>query len=209
MARGVWWGPARVATVLVGCVMPMLTIGLVHAGLPGPPPIPGVTQPIHLFFEPPSVTTVPVPVDPNGCAFDLSYDNTQVAPPSTIYRGQTACGSGVYAPTIHGQARLSNSAGTVVSVAPEFAERGDGPYTSQGSYAAAALGGVPPTLTGPGATPGMDYTITFDTDLTLVYPQYWGNAPSGCWLSGQTAHCEVTTTYTYIPGTQGGFVPAN
>jgi hypothetical protein len=197
-----------VAAVLIGCALPMLTVGLVHAGLPSPPPIPGVTQPIHMLIEPPSVTTVSVPVDPDGCAVDTSYDNTQAAPPGSIYRGQTACGSGVYAPILVGQARLSDVFGNVVSTAPQFGARGNGPYTSQGDYLAVPTTGVPTTISGAGAVPGMDYTITFNTDITLVWPQYWGPAPDGCWITGQTMHCVATTTYTYLPGTQGGFVPA-
>lgn len=209
MARGVWVGPARVAAALVGCALPMLTIGLVHAGLPSPPPIPGVTQPVHLLFVPPSLTTVAVPVDPNGCDMDVSFDNTQAAPPGTIYRGETACGNGIFAPILDGHATLSDTMGNVVSTAPEFSERGQGPYTSQGDYLAVSTDGLPSTLPSAGAVPGMDYTITYYADLTLVYPQTWGATPDGCTLGGQTAHCVVSATYTYLPGTQGGFVPAS
>ena len=209
MARGLWRGPARVAAAIVGGVLPVLTVGMVHADLPGLPPLPPLpfaNQPITLVVEPPSVTQVPAAVDPEGCAADLSYDNTQVSPLGSIYRGQGVCGSGIYAPILRGQATLSDVFGNQVSAAAAFAARGNGPYTSQGDDLAQAPGTVPPSVSGGGAVPGLEYTITFDFNITLVWPQYWASVPQGCVVRGETVLCTATTTYSYIPGTKGGFV---
>jgi hypothetical protein len=215
MSRAPWCAPLRFAAVVAGVVLPMFTIGMVHAdppgGLPNPPiaglPQPG--QPITLVVEPPSLWIVAVPVDPNGCAIDMSYDNTQATPPGTVFRGQTACGSQIYAPIIRGSATLTDVFGNVVATAPQFAGRGGGPYTSEGSYVVSPTGISSPSTYGAGPVPGLDYTITYTTSITLVGGQYWAPPPSGCSLTGgQTMTCTAQITYDYIPGTKGGITPA-
>jgi hypothetical protein len=217
MARAPWQAPLRLAAVVAGVVMPMFTVGMVHANLPGGlpdppnPPIAGLPQPgqpITLIVAPPSLWISSVPVNPNGCAIDMSYDNTQASPPGTIFRGQSACGSQVYEPIIRGRASLIDVFGNEVADGPHFAARGDGPDTSQGSYLASTGGGIPaPSTYGAGPVPGLDYTISYTTSITLIWPQYWGEAPSGCSLTGQTVTCTAQTTYDYIPGTKGGITP--
>src|SRR5437899_690804 len=119
MARGPWRGPLRVVAVAAGVLTSLLTAGLAHADLPGgiPDPVglPGSGQPITIILEPPSVAVVSIPVAPDGCAIDMSYDNTQASPPGSIFRGQTACGSGVYSPIISGHAQLLDVFGQVVA----------------------------------------------------------------------------------------------
>jgi hypothetical protein len=168
------------------------------------PPVP-IPQPITVVVQPPSLTTLVVPIPPDGCAIDTSYDNTQISPPGSIFRGQTGCGSGIYQPGLSGQAVLKDIFGSVVAVGNGFSQVG-GIGTSQGIYLLQGnvLGGV----NGVGPLPGSQYTITYDTSITLTYPQYWGPPAAGCSVNGQTLHCVVTTTYSYIPGTQGGIRPS-
>src|SRR5258708_37462341 len=118
-----WPAPLRRVAVVAGVVLPMFTVGMVHANLPGglpdPPPLPiaGLPQPgqpITFVVEPPSLWITAVPVDPRGCALDMSYDNTQASPPGTVFRGQSACGSQVYAPIIRGHASLTDVFGNEV-----------------------------------------------------------------------------------------------
>ncbi len=215
MGRGLWRTPVRVAAIIAGIVLPLLTCGLVLADLPGgipaPPGLPASGQPITIVVEPPSLVTVAVPVDPEGCAVDLSYDNTQANPLGSVFRGQTACGSGVYQPTMGGHAVLTDIFGNQVASGSGAGGRGDGPITSQGDY---TVNGSPtsvassPGVSGTGAVPGMEYTITYTTSITLTWPQYWGPAAAGCSISGQTMTCTGQTTYSFIPGTQGGFTPS-
>jgi len=218
MLRGAWGAPLRLSAVIAGVVLPMLTIGVVHANLPGglpdppSPPIAGLPQsgqPITFVVEPPSVAIVPIPVPPDGCALDMSYDNTQASPPGTVFRGQTACGGELYAPIIRGQTTLTDVFGNAVASGNTYAARGSGPFTSQGTYAdSPGTNLTDPSTYGAGPVPGLDYTITYTTSVTLVWPQYWGPAPSGCSLAGQTMTCTGQATYNFIPGTKGGVTPA-
>jgi hypothetical protein len=211
--RGLWRAPARMAAVVVGLVLPMLPTAMAHATLPGgvdpPVPVPASGQPITIVVEPPSLYTVTVPTPPDNCAIDMSYDNTQANPAGSLYRGETACGSDVYAPGMSGTTTLTDIFGTVVSRGRGFGARGNGPFTSQGDYVVGTGSGVVTAgLSGTGPVPGMDYTINYTTSITLVWPQYWGPAPAGCTVSGQTMRCVASTTYSYLPGTQGGFRPS-
>jgi hypothetical protein len=210
MVGSPWRGPLRAAAIVVGATLPLFTLGMVHAD-PGLPPLPDLPssggQPITIIVEPPSLWTAHVPVAPDGCAVDLSYDNTSANPAGTIFRGQTACGSEVYSPTITGQAQLSDIFGNVVADAPGYGARGNGPFTSQGAWWVTPAT-LPPSLNGSGPTPGLEYTNTYTTSMTITYPQYWGPAPGGCEVNGQTMRCTVQTSYFYIPGTQGGVTPS-
>ena len=197
---------ARVAAVLTGLSLPLLGSGVVQAdpGLPPLPNLPQPGQPITLVIDPPSVTTVTVPPPPTGCVIDTSYDNTGTTPPGSVFRGQSACGSGVYAPVLRGQANLYDIFNDLVASGNGYGQVW-GVGTSQGEY---ALQGSPTSgLTSSGPIPGLDYTISYDTSITLVWPQFWGPTPAGCSVSGQTLHCVVTSTYSYVPGTKGGLTP--
>lgn len=198
---------ARVAAALAGAALSLLTTGVARADLPNLPPLPNLPspgQPITVVIEPPSFATTTVPVAPGGCAVDTSYDNTGANPPGSVFRGQSVCGSGIYAPVLSGHAVLDDILGNQVASANGFSQVW-GVGTSQGDY---AVQGSPTSgFTSLGPVPGLQYTISYDTSITLTWPQYWGPAPGGCSVTGQTLHCVVTTTYTYIPGTQGGFVP--
>lgn len=198
---------ARAAAVVAGVTLPLLTAGVASADLPSLPPLPNLPspgQPITIVIQPPSLATLVVPPPPGGCVFDASYDNTGTAPPGTVFRGQSACGSGVYAPVISGHAELLDIFSDVVASGNGYGQVW-GVGTSQGEYA--AQGSLPDGITSSGPVPGLEYTISYDTSITLTAPQYWGAAPTGCSVAGQTLHCVVTTTYSYIPGTQGGLSP--
>jgi hypothetical protein len=198
----------RAAAVVVGATLPLLGSGVARADLPGgippPPGLPQSGQPITMVVQPPSVFTVAVPPPPTGCAIDASYDNTGTTPPGTVFRGQTGCGAGVYAPVLTGHAVLLDVFGNVVASGGGYGQVG-GVGTSQGRYA--LQGSLTSGLNGAGPVPGLDYTIRYDTSITLRAPQYWGPPAAGCSVSGQTLYCTVSTTYSYIPGTQGGLTP--
>ncbi len=198
---------ARFAAVLAGAAVPLLGAGAANAALPGLPPLPNLPQPgqpITLMVAPPSTTTLAVPPPPTGCAIDTSYDNTGTNPPGSVFRGQSACGSGVFAPGLSGHAQLLDIFGDVVASGNGYGQTW-GVGTSRGLYA--LQGSLTSGVNSSGPVPGLDYTISYDTSITLVWPQYWGPAPAGCSVTGQTLHCVVTTTYSYIPGTQGGLTP--
>lgn len=214
MAKGPWGATFRVAAIIAGVVLPMTVIGIVRAELPGlpSPPVGGLPQggqPITFVIEPPGTGTDGVPVAPNGCVLDMSYDNTQATPPGTVFRGQTACGWEFYQPTISGHAYLTDIFGNVVASAPGFGARGDGPFTSQGSYVVnpSASAVTSPSTYGAGPVPGMEYTITYTTTIVLYPGQIWGPASDGCSVSGQAMTCTASTTYLYVPGTSGGVTP--
>jgi hypothetical protein len=197
----------RAAAVLAGLVLPLLGAGVASADLPGPPPLPNLPQPgqvITIAVQQPTFSTAQVPPPPAGCVLDTSYDNTGATPPGSVFRGQTECGSGVYAPVLRGQAVLLDILGTVVAAGNGYGQVW-GVGTSQGEYV--VRGSANDGVTSSGPVPGLDYTIRYDTSVTLTAPQFWGPAPGGCSVSGQTLHCVVTTTYSYIPGTQGGLTP--
>jgi len=198
---------ARVAAVLAGVTLPLLSSGVARADLPGPPPLPNVPQPgqpVTVVVQQPTFTTVAVPPPPGGCAIDTSYDNTPANPPGSIFRGQSACGSGIYAPVLHGSTTLTDILGDVVASGSGYGQVW-GVGTSQGEYVVQGSATAGVTSTGP--VPGLEYTIRYDTSITLTWPEFWGAAPGGCSVTGQTLHCVVNTTYTYIPGTQGGLTP--
>ena len=204
-----WRGPLRAAAVMVGVVLPMFTIGMVHADLPGPPPLPPLpdlpnlpttSTPIGMIFEPP-IGVDYAPPAPGMCVIDISYDNTPVNPLGTIFRGQTACGNGINSPVVSGHAYLTDVLGNVVADAPGYGGASYGPDTSQGEFAAAGI-----STNGP--VPGQLYTITYDTAVTIQPPQVWGPAPPlGCTVNGQTLQCHEQSKYDYVPGTQGGYSP--
>lgn len=198
---------ARVAAVLAGMTLPLLGAGVASADLPGPPPLPNLPQPgqpVTLVIPPPSLATASVPPPFAGCVFETSYDNTSADPPGSVFRGQSACGSGIYAPVLRGHATLIDMLGDVVASGNGYGQVW-GVGTSQGEYVVQASPNDGVTSTGP--VPGLDYTISYDTSITLTAPEFWGAAPAGCWVSGQTIHCVITRTYNYIPGTQGGLTP--
>ncbi len=124
----------------------------------------------------------------------------------TVFRGQSACGPQVYAPVLSGQAVLIDPFGTVVAAGNSFGQT-SGIGTSQGQYLLQPGPGLP-GLSGGGPVPGLNYTISYDTSITLTAPQTWGpSTQDGCSVSGQTLHCVVVTPYSYIPGTKGGLTP--
>jgi hypothetical protein len=177
------------------------------AGLPSPPSLPQSGQPITIVVEPPSVVVATVPPPANSCIIAISYDNTQMHPYGTLFRGQTACGSRVYLPQMSGQAVLKDSFGNLVAEGSAFGPMtGSGPDTSQGDYVSTGTGILSTGLSGAGPVPGLDYTITFTSSITLPL-QYWGPPMDGCSVSGQTLNCVNSTTYEYLPGTKGGFQP--
>jgi hypothetical protein len=219
---------ALLAAVLAGAALPLLSAGAVHADPPVPvpvPPIPSVPvppvpslpvplpplpplsgQPITLVVQPPSLAAVSVPVAPTSCQMDISYDNRSI-PTGILFRGQDACGSGIYAPTMSGQVTLTDVFHTVLATGNPFSAVGTGPFTSQGFFAVSGnLLGAGINAVGP--VPGLTYNITLDTSITLVWPQTWDYAPDGCSLNGQTLHCIGTMTFEYMPGTQGGVTPS-
>jgi hypothetical protein len=192
----------RIAAGVVGATLPLLGGGVASADLPQPPGLPQSGQPITLVIEPPSLVTVSVPPAPTGCVIDTSFDNTSTSPPGSVFRGQSACGSEVYAPVLTGSVELLDVFGNVVATGNAFNQVG-GVATAQGLYA--MQGSV--TDVGSGPIPGLDYTIRYDTSITLTAPQFWGPPAAGCSVNGQTLQCTVTSTYSYIPGTQGGITP--
>jgi len=200
----------RAAAVLAGAALPLLGGGLAHAAvppLPSTPPLPGLPasgQPIDVVIAPPSVATVPVPPPLTGCNVYTSYDNTGTNPPGSAFRGQSACGAGVYAPALSGLAVLQDVFGNVVAAGNGYGQVW-GVGTSAGDYA--LQGSLTSGLSSAGPVPGLDYTISYTTSITLTWPQFWGPPAAGCSVSGQTLTCHVTTTYSYIPGTQGGLTP--
>jgi hypothetical protein len=207
-----WRTVARFAAVLVGVGLPLFTLGVVEADLPGgvptvtPPGVPQVGQVIKLGGAV-SNTVLSAAPGQTSCVWYTSYDNTQTTPPGTIFRGQDACGSGVYQPTMSGQVFLSDAFGNRVAAGAPFGPvTGSGPFTSQGTYT--LPGNIGGGVTGVGPVPGLPYTLTFDTTFTFTAPQYPGPPGPGCTVSGQSEHCIVTLTYNYIPGTQGGIVPS-
>lgn len=203
-----WRLPLRLAAIAAGVVLPLLATGTTEATLPGPPlPIPASGQPITVVVEPPSVATLTVPVTADNCAVDMSYNNKQANPAGTIFRGQTACGSAVWSPGMSGSATLTDPFGNVVAVAQPYSGTGNGPFTAAGDFLVGSGGVLAQALDGAGAVPGLDYMITYTSSITLASPQYWGPAPAGCTVSGQTMTCVATTRYDYIPGTAGGISP--
>ena len=190
--------------------MSLLGGGIAHADVPVPnptlPPLPGLPasgQPINILIAPPSVATAPLPPPPEGCTIYASYDNTGTNPPGSVFRGQTACGLGVFNPVLTGYATLQDIFGNTVAGGNGYGQVG-GVGTSQGDYVLqGGLGGVGST----GPVPGLEYTISYDTSITLTWPQFWSSPSAGCSISGQTLVCHGSTTYSYIPGTQGGFTP--
>jgi hypothetical protein len=215
---------ALLAAVLAGAAVPLLSAGTAHADPPVPvpplpsvplpplpqppplPPVPGLSgQPITLVIQPPTLTPASAPVAPVSCQMDVSYDNRSAT--GILFRGQDACGSAIYAPTMSGQATLTDVFHTVLASGNPFNAVGIGPFTSQGFYAPSAnVVGTGVNAVGP--VPGLTYNITLDTSITLVYPQTWAYVPDGCNLNGQTLHCTTTQTFQYVPGTQGGVVPS-
>lgn len=211
MARGLWRRPLRVAAVITGVVVPLLASGLVHADLPGgipaPPGLPQSGQPIPMVIEPPTLFALSIPPSPNGCDTALSYDNSQATPPGTLFRGETACGPGVVNASISVHAVLTDVLGNVVASASSAGGVGNGPVTSQGDWVVTAGSSLAqPGLNSNGPVPGMEYTIQYTSSVTLAWPQYWGAPAAGCSISGQTMVCNAATTYSFIPGTAGGFV---
>jgi len=202
----------RLAAVLAAVTVPLLSTGVARADLPAPsppplpspslPPVPDL-QPITVIIVPPSLAPFSVAVPPGNCLFLGSYDNSQLSPAGSIFRGQTTCGSGVYQPAISGQAVLKDALGNVVAVAPAFSQIG-GVGTSQGFLGSSVLA----TGSTSGVIPGLRYTIEYDTSVTLSSLQTWGAPGTGCTISGQTEHCLVSTPFDYIPGTKGGVTPA-
>src|SRR5260221_12822362 len=92
-----WRGPLRAAATVIGAVLPLFTLGMVHAdpGLPPLPDLPQAGQPVTIIVEPPSLWTAHVPVPPTACAVDMSYDNTCATPSGTVFRDQTASGRAI------------------------------------------------------------------------------------------------------------------
>jgi hypothetical protein len=209
----------RLVAVLSAIAAPLLSTGPASAGpsvpspsLPSPPPLPSPSLPpwlpqpggpITVIIVPPSLATFSVQVPSGNCLFVGSYDNTGTSPPGSIFRGQTTCGSGVYQPTLSGQAVLKDVFGNVVAVAPAFSQTG-GLGTSQGFLGSilVATGGTS------GVVPGLRYTVEYDSSVTLNPAQTWGAPGPGCTISGQTERCLVSTPFDYIPGTKGGVTPA-
>ena len=212
MAKGPWGATLRVAAAIAGVALPMTAIAIARADLPSPPigGLPQGGQPITFWIETPGTGTTSAPVAANGCVMDMSYDNTQTLPPGTIFRGQTECGSAFYQPVISGHASLSDIFGNVVANAPGYGGRGNGPFTSQGSYDVNPSPSVvtSPSTYGAGPVPGMEYTITYTTTVVLYPGQYWGAASPGCSVGGQAMTCTASITYLYVPGTSGGITPA-
>jgi hypothetical protein len=201
---------ALLAAVLAAAAVPLLSAGTAHAGpavpLPPPPPLPPVGgQPITLIIEPPTLTPVSIPVSPTSCQMDISYDNRSAT--GILFRGQDACGSAIYAPTMSGQVTLTDVFHTLLASGNPFSGVGTGPFTSQGLFA--GTGNVMGAgINAAGPVPGLTYNITLDTSITLVAPQTWAYAPNGCSLNGQTLHCITTMSFQYVPGTQGGVTPS-
>ena len=213
MARGPLRISVRAVAVSVGVALPLLSAAVsAGASLPGPPPLPGLPQsgqPVTILVEPPSVVIATVPPPPDGCVIAISYDNTQTHPPGTIFRGQTACGGQVYMPVMAGQAILKDGLGNVVAYGNEFGPvTGSGPDTSQGDYNMGSTGGIANGVHagGTGPLPGMAYTVTFTSSISLPL-QTWGPPATGCSVDDQTLNCVTTTTYVYLPGTKGGWAP--
>jgi len=198
---------ALAAAMLAGAALPLLGAGTASADLPGLPPLPNAPQPgqpVTVVVQEPTLAAATVPPPPAGCVVEASYDNTPATPPGSVFRGQSACGSGIYAPVLRGHATLTDMLGDVVASGNGYGQVW-GVGTSQGEY---VLQGSPTAgVTSTGPVPGLDYTITYDTSITLTAPEFWGPAPSGCSVTGQTLHCVASTTYSYIPGTQGGLTP--
>jgi hypothetical protein len=195
--------------VVVGAILPLIGGGVARADLPPvptPPGLPQSGQPITFLVPHPSVIAFTVPPSPDGCVVDTNFDNTGATPPGTVFRGQSACGPQVYAPVLSGQAVLIDPFGTVVATGNSFGQT-SGIGTSQGQYLLQPGPGLP-GLSGGGPVPGLNYTISYDTSITLTAPQTWGpSTQDGCSVSGQTLHCVVVTPYSYIPGTKGGLTP--
>jgi len=196
----------RLAAVLAGAAASLLFGGVAQADVPPLPGLPSTNQPITLVISAPSVATLTGPPAPTGCVIDSSFDNTHSAPLSSVFRGQSACGSGVYAPQLTGQTSLVDIFSEVVATGNSYAQTW-GVGTSQGDYAVQPTGQLPSTVTGGGPVPGLSYTIEYATSITLTWPQYWGPPAAGCSVNGQTLNCTIATTYNYIPGTQGGLTP--
>jgi hypothetical protein len=202
MSRRAWRLSARIAALAGGAAMALLSGGVAHADLPPLPiTLPSIGTPIVL----PTTGSIVVPPAPTGCVTETSFDNTGISPVGTVFRGQSTCGSGVYQPAISGQAVLTDIFGNVVAVGNGYSQTG-GLGTSQGQYTLQVA--VPSSLSSAGPVPGLDYTISYDTSITLTAPQTWGGPPgAGCSINGQTLHCVITTTYVYVPGTTGGITP--
>lgn len=208
--------PLRLAAIAAGIGLPLLTAGTVDANLPSAnlPPIPALPsvpggpqegQPITLLVAP-GLGVAPLPPPASGCFVYISFDNTQAR--EIIFRGQVACGSGVYGPTMTGHAVLKDTFSNVVASAAPFGPSwGDGPDTSQGSWSGTGSGVLADGLDSTGPVPGLDYTVAFDSSVTISWPQHWGPAATGCSVNGQTLVCHNTTTFTYVPGTKGGEQP--
>jgi hypothetical protein len=212
MSRHPWRAPLRALAIAAGVALPLLSAGIVQATLPGLPPfpsLPGNGQPVTVLVAPPSRVILTVPPQATECVVDMSYDNTGTDPMQSLFRGQTACGHGVYAPVMSGQVSLTDTLGNVVASGNAFGPvSGQGPDTSQGVYASDGSG-IVDGVSGTGPVPGLDYTITFKSAITLTWPQYWqGPAGTGCSIAGQTLACSNTMTYSYIPGTKGGLKPS-
>ena len=204
---------SRLAAVLAGAAAALLTGGVARADIPPLPGVPDVPNPsITWVIGNVGLSAATVPPPQNGCVIFSNYDNTQAAPPGTLFRGQSACGSGVYAPQLTGQTRLVDIFSQVVSTGSSYAQTG-GIGTSQGNYLVQPAGPLPTTagpvpLPGGGPVPGLSYTIIYTATITLTYPQTWtGPQATGCSANGQTLNCVTSTTYDYIPGTQGGLTP--
>jgi hypothetical protein len=195
--------------VVVGATLPLIGGAVASADLPPlptPSGLPQSGQPITFLVPHPSVIAFTLPPGPSSCLVYTNFDNTGATPPGTVFRGQSACGAQIAAPVLTGQAVLIDPFGNVVAAGNSYGQTW-GVGTSRGRYLLQP-GQVPPGLSGGGPVPGLNYTISYDTSITLTAPQTWGpSTQDGCSVSGQTLHCVVTTPYSYIPGTQGGFSP--
>ena len=180
-----------------GAILFGAMVALVGTGVSANPPF--GSQPITIVIGPPSLYTQTEPPPNGGCYMYQSYDNGLSTPLGSVFRGQDACGPWVLSPTMTGRTWLEDILGNTVAVGQPFGpQSGPGPDTTQGDYVVAVPNGP---------IPGMDYTMFFDTSISLQWPQYWGSTPDGCRVSGQTLHCTLAATYSYVPGTQGGVVP--
>lgn len=192
----------RLAAVTVGAVLPLLGSGVARADLP---PIP--TPPtINLVPSTPTTGAIISPPPAAGCDWDLSFDNSTANPPTTVFRGQSACGAQVVSPVFSGQAVLIDVFTNVIATAPAFSQTG-GVGTSE-SQLVLQPGTLVSAPTGSGPIPGLNYTIRYDASITLTAPQHWDAPMAGCTVNGQTQHCVLEITYTYFPATAGGVKPA-
>jgi hypothetical protein len=197
-----WRRRLRFMTVLAAAAGSLLlTSGVAGADppLPNLPPLPTV----EVVIPTPSLAYYKVIVPTGTCFFLASYDNTGINPPGSVFRGQTACGSGVYQPAIAGQAVLKDTFGNVVAVAPAVSQIG-GVGTSEGFLGSTLVASAGTS----GVIPGLEYTVEFDTSVTLSSLQNWGAPAEGCTINGKTQRCVVTAPFLYIPGTKGGITPA-